>query len=262
VSRGQYGHTYIWGTVMLLKALTASLAFSAMLTLSACGPAGVNGSVEVPAGATSDSATTVNGAVNVGDGAKIGKAATVNGAIHLGQNVTAESAKTVNGGIEIGGSTRVANDVIAVNGGIRLAKDSDVSGRVTNVNGAIKLEGAHVGGGITTFNGDILVGADSRVEGGIRVEKPEFMNEQMSIPTVTIGPRAVVDGTLKFERSVKLYVSESAKIGPVEGATPTMFSGESPESGGASSAAADSPSAPPVAESASSGPATAGQPER
>jgi hypothetical protein len=257
--------TYIWeGKVMLLKSLTASLAVAAVVTLSACGPAGVNGSVEVPAGATSDSATTVNGAVNVGDGAKIGKAATVNGAIHLGKDVTAESAKTVNGGIEIGDSARIENDVIAVNGGIRLARNADISGRVTNVNGAIKLEGAHVGGGITTFNGDITVGAGSRVEGGIRVEKPEFMNDQANIPTVTIGPGAVVDGTLKFERAVKLYVSESAKIGSVEGATPVMFSGDEPESAGESRAAtADAPSSTaPAVEPGSPGPATAGQPER
>jgi len=226
---------------MLLNrtSLVASLAFAAVVTLSACGPAGVNGSVEVPAGATSDSATTVNGAVNVGDGAKIGKAATVNGAIHLGQNVTADSAKAVNGGIEIGGGTRVANDVVAVNGSIRLAKDADISGRVTNVNGAIRLEGARVGGDITTFNGDITLGAGSRVEGGIRVEKPEFSTEPSNIPTVTIGPDAVVDGTLKFDREVKLYVHESAKIGPVEGATAVRFSGDSPGSGGTVSAAVE-----------------------
>lgn len=242
--------------------LTASLASAAVLALSACGPAGVNGSVEVPAGATSDNATTVNGAVNVGDGASIGKAATVNGAIHLGENVTAESAKTVNGGIEIGGGSRVANDVIAVNGGIRLARDSDISGRVTNVNGAIKLDGAHVGGGITTFNGDITVGAGSRVEGGIRVEKPELIGDPANIPTVTIGPGAVVDGTLRFDREVKLYVSDSARIGPVEGATATKFSGDSPDGGGSSASVADSPSIAPSAEARSPGPAAAGQPER
>lgn len=248
---------------MLLRSLTASLVLAVALTLSACGPAGVNGSVEVPAGASSNNATTVNGAVNVGDGATIGKAATVNGAIHLGQNVTAESAKTVNGGIQIGNSTRVAQDVIAVNGGIRLAKDSDVSGRVTNVNGAIQLEGARVGGGITTFNGDIHVGPGSRVQGGIQVEKPEFVSDPTSIPTVTIGPRAVVEGTLRFEREVKLYVSESAKIGPVEGATPTRFSGESPDGAETSTSVADStPAAAPAVETGSTGSSTAEQPAR
>lgn len=242
--------------------LASSLAIAAALTLSACGPAGVNGSVEVPPGASSDNATTVNGAVNVGDGATIGKAATVNGAIHLGDNVTAESAKTVNGGIEIGSGTRVAHDVIAVNGGIRLARDSDVSGRVTNVNGAIKLDGARVGGDITTFNGDITLGADSRVDGGIQVERPEFTNDQMNVPTVIIGPGAVVGGTLKFEREVKLYVSDRARIGPVQGATPKMFSGESPEDGASAAAWGESSAPAPSVESGSPGPAAAGQPER
>jgi hypothetical protein len=43
-----------------------------------------------------------------------------------------------------------------------------------------------------------------------------------------IGPGAVVQGELKFERKVKLYVSDKATIGTVTGATPEMFSGETP----------------------------------
>ena len=45
---------------------------------------------------------------------------------------------------------------------------------------------------------------------------------------VVIGPGAVVKGTLKFQREVKLYVSDRATIGPVEGATVNKFSGEHP----------------------------------
>ena len=45
---------------------------------------------------------------------------------------------------------------------------------------------------------------------------------------VVIGPGAVVQGTLKFEREVKLLVSDRAKIGVVEGATAIKFSGEHP----------------------------------
>ena len=43
-----------------------------------------------------------------------------------------------------------------------------------------------------------------------------------------IGPGAVVKGTLKFKREVKLYVSDRATIGPVEGATVNKFTGEHP----------------------------------
>ena len=59
---------------------------------------------------------------------------------------------------------------------------------------------------------------------------------------MVIGPNAVVDGTLKFEREVKLFVSESAKIGPVEGATPQMFAGESPDAAAPASASESPPS--------------------
>jgi len=36
---------------------------------------------------------------------------------------------------------------------------------------------------------------------------------------VVIGPNAVVDGELRFEREVELFVHPSAKIGKVIGAT-------------------------------------------
>jgi hypothetical protein len=216
--------------------LPASLTLTTVLVLSGCGPIGVNGSVDIPAGESVESATTVNGAVHVGDGATVGKAATVNGAIHLGQNVTATSAKTVNGGIRVGSGAKVTDDVIAVNGGIDLAKGADVVGRVTNVNGSIRLEAAHVGRGITTFNGDVRVGTGSRVEGGIHVEKPEGSGDWThNVPRIVIEPGAVVEGPLKFEREVRLYVAESAQIGPVEGATVEKYMGEEPDGDVASS---------------------------
>ena len=43
-----------------------------------------------------------------------------------------------------------------------------------------------------------------------------------------IGPNAVVDGTLDFERDVDLYVSDSAKVGTIKGATANKFSGDRP----------------------------------
>jgi hypothetical protein len=47
-------------------------------------------------------------------------------------------------------------------------------------------------------------------------------------PRIVIGPHATVQGTLSFKRDVELYVSDSATIGKVEGATATKFSGEHP----------------------------------
>jgi hypothetical protein len=47
-------------------------------------------------------------------------------------------------------------------------------------------------------------------------------------PRIVIGPHATVAGTLEFKREVDLYVSDSATIGKVEGASPQKFSGEQP----------------------------------
>ena len=51
----------------------------------------------------------------------------------------------------------------------------------------------------------------------------------VSVGRLRNGPGAVVDGVLEFEHEVKLYVSESATIGEVKGATPVRFSGDKPE---------------------------------
>jgi hypothetical protein len=48
------------------------------------------------------------------------------------------------------------------------------------------------------------------------------------VPTIVIHGGAVVEGCLSFERRVKLYVNDRAAIGPVEGAEPIRFSGDSP----------------------------------
>jgi hypothetical protein len=91
------------------------------------------------------------------------------------------------------------------------------------------LDGAHVAGGLGTVAGDITVGANSRVEGGILVDKSRgWFSGNSRTPVVVIGPHAVVQGTLEFRREVVLKVSDSAQIGPVKGATPVKFSGATP----------------------------------
>jgi len=47
-------------------------------------------------------------------------------------------------------------------------------------------------------------------------------------PRIVIGPGATVQGDLRFERTVRLFVSDKATIGPVTGATPIPFSGDIP----------------------------------
>jgi DUF4097 and DUF4098 domain-containing protein YvlB len=191
----------------------------------------INGAVRVDAGQHAGDVSSVNGAVYVGDGATVGEASTVNGAVELGDRAQAKSLETVNGSITLGAASQVSGEVSAVNGSIRLARGAEVGGKLGNVNGAITLDEAHVAGGIETVSGDITVGADSRVEGGILVEKPNrgwFHWGAERKPVIVIGPHAVVQGTLQFKRDVELKVSDSAQIGPVKGATPVKFSGATP----------------------------------
>jgi DUF4097 and DUF4098 domain-containing protein YvlB len=212
-----------------------------VLALSLCGMATakegdidkVNGSISVGEHETAGSLSTVNGGIRLAAGATANSAETVNGGIHLGRDARLNSAETVNGGVTLDEGAHVTSTVETVNGGISLAAGADVGGHVENVNGGIRLNGAHVGGGIKTVGGDIEIGANSRVEGGVLVEKNNsgwfnWGNGSDKKPRVVIGPKAVVSGSLTFRREVDLFVSDSATIGAVDGATAVKFSGDNP----------------------------------
>lgn len=187
----------------------------------------INGSVHVAAGNAVAAAETVNGGIEIDANAAVTAANTVNGGIHLREHATADSLNTVNGGISVGAGAHVAKNAASVNGGIDLRDGAEVLGTISNVNGKIVVHNAHVAGGIKTVAGDITISSDSRVEGGILIEKSNSLIQfGKSEPRVEIGPGAVVKGDLRFERPVKLYVSDKASIGPVTGANPTMFTGD------------------------------------
>ncbi len=211
-------------TVLLGLALAFPLLASAQDDIDK-----LNGTARVEAGQHAGDVSTVNGAVRIGDGAVVDDASTVNGSVELGDKAQAATVETVNGSVSLGRDSRVSGKVEAVNGSVRLARGADVSGHLSNVNGAITLDAAHVGGGIETVSGDIDVGADSKVEGGILVDETHgFHFGERRAPHVVIGPHAVVQGTLEFRRKVRLDVSDSAQIGPVKGATVNTFSGANP----------------------------------
>src|SRR5690606_40004594 len=68
----------------------------------------------------------------------------------------------------------------------------------------------------------ITAGVGSHVKGGIKVHKPTsnwlpFVINNKRKPRIIVGPGAVVEGPLVFEREVTLYVHDSARIGPVTG---------------------------------------------
>jgi hypothetical protein len=207
-----------------------------------------SGNVSVKSGEQVSDLSTVNGGVLVQENASVRKVHTVNGAIELESSSSAKSLESVNGGILVGDNAEIADHVATVNGGVALGKDThvagavlavngtvalddgtEVNGRIASVRGRIKLAAAHVCGGLKTETGDILVGANARVEGGILVKKSRTPTDGVApVPLVVIGPGAVVEGPIRFEHEVKLFVSETAQIGPVEGAVPMTFSGEKP----------------------------------
>jgi cytoskeletal protein CcmA (bactofilin family) len=216
----------------LPRTLVLALALTGAASLACADPAitRVTGSIDVGPGEHTGDVSTVNGSIRAGESATLGHAHTVNGSISLDRQVTAEELSTVNGSIRIDEQARVSGAVRTVNGKLSLADGADVSGNLANVNGTIKVGAAHVGAGINTVSGDIVLGPNARIDGGVHVGRPDsdsssWGNRQ---PRVVVGPGSVVNGTLRFERPVQLYVSERATIGAVEGASAVKFAGDAP----------------------------------
>jgi UDP-3-O-[3-hydroxymyristoyl] glucosamine N-acyltransferase len=212
-------------------------ALAVVLALSACGESTngdestkVNGSIEVPAGRQASAVATVNGSIQIDDNATITSATTVNGNVHLGNHATAASLNSVNGSIILGTGAHVSGSASSVNGELNLKDGAEISGSLSNVNGKITLTAAHVAGGIKTVNGSMNIAGASHVENGILVEKPssELLQMVREVPRIVIGPGATVQGDLRFERTVQLFVSDKATIGMVTGATAIAFSGDAP----------------------------------
>lgn len=188
----------------------------------------VNGSIAIDAAQQAGDLDTVNGSIRIGAHATTGDASTVNGSIQLADGARTGSLETVNGSIRGGSAMVVDGGIETVNGSIFVDGGSRVSGGISTVNGAIGLVRTELGGGIETVSGDITVGIGSHVKGGIKVEKPG--NNWLGIhvgkpkpPRIIIGPNAIVDGPLVFEREVRLYVHATATTGPITGATAIRF---------------------------------------
>ncbi|WP_165942427.1 hypothetical protein [Luteimonas terricola] len=187
-----------------------------------------NGAVATTAGGKYDRLATTNGSIRLADGVTAGPASTVNGSITAGNDVTGERLSTVNGSIRIGERARISGSVETVNGSVLIDRGSRIGGDVGNVNGAMGLIATEVLGDIEMSNGDLTVGIGSHVHGGVRVRKAGSNWMPIRVSTrrqrVIIGPGAVVEGPLAFEREVVLYVHDTARIGEVTGAEPVRYS--------------------------------------
>lgn len=214
------------------RLVTAGTLLSLLAACDIAGDSGTSkvlGSVDVPAGEHRDDVTTVNGSVHIGQNAVVARAHTVNGNVFLEAHASAAAVHTVNGSVTLAQSARVSGNVRTVNGKLTLESGAEVVGSLENVNGLIRVAAAHVAGGITTVTGSMELGPGARIEGGVHIEKPSGTSVLPdTVPRVIVMEGTVIAGTLNFERPVKLYVSDKATIGQVEGATPVKFSGDHP----------------------------------
>ena len=183
------------------------------------GASTVNGSISVGQGETVTGALeTVNGSIRIDHDARIGDAETVNGAIRVAEKVHSKNLTTVNGSIRVGAGTTVDGSVETVNGRIDVGKGSSVASDVGNINGRIELTGSQVGGDVSTVGGDVELADGAVVRGDIIVRKPGGWNwGKQRKPRIVIGPGSRVEGAIRLEREVELYISESAEVGGVEG---------------------------------------------
>ena len=212
------------GTALLILSFPAAGSVNKSITIedgaTADGATSVNGSITVGSNATvTAKITTVNGAIRVGDGATIENAGTVNGSVRLGSGVRADDVETVNGSIKMADNVQINGAVSAVNGGIELEQGGRVAKDLSNVNGDIELSGSHVGGDVSTVSGDVEVMNGAVISGDLVIEEPKGMSwgKRSKKPTIIIGPGSRVEGVIRAEREIKLYISDSAHVGGVEG---------------------------------------------
>lgn len=205
--------------ILLAMALTAGSA------LAADDISKVNGNITAIAGKQYGNLDIVNGNISVEHNAHVGNVETVNGDVRIADNAKTQSLSTVNGGINIGEHAQIGGSIKTVNGSIFVNSGGRVSGGIESVNGSIGVIAIQLDRGIETVNGDITVGHDAHLGGGITINKPSFSMSfnPTRTPRVIVGPHAVIDGPLRFERKVTLYVHRSAKIGPISGATAQSF---------------------------------------
>lgn len=191
----------------------------------------VNGSIHLAAGQQNGDAATATGDISVDDHATFGSASTVTGDIWVGAGARGISAKAVNGKITLDKGAKLSGEMSSVDGRLTLNEGAE-AGSVSNVNGTITLNDATVDQDVATVNADILVNGHSRILGGIHVHKlPIGVLQGAKEPAhIIIGPGATVQGAMKFDRPVKLYVSDKASVGAIDGASPTAFSGDTPSS--------------------------------
>lgn len=189
----------------------------------------VSGDIEIDSKVVAGNANTVSGDIEGDDDVQLGNLQTVSGDIKLDQRARVGSAQTVSGDIRFGEGAQLAS-AETVSGDVFIANGGRVAKGVQTLSGSIGLVATQVGGDVVTYTGNVTVGIGSHVRGGLTVRKPnnsgiQILNVRVKArpPRIIIGPNARVDGPLRFEHPVKLYVHSSAKTGAITGATAVRF---------------------------------------
>lgn len=191
----------------------------------------ISGDITAEAGREYGDLDTVSGDIELRDQARLEDANTVSGNIEGGDGVQAESLSSVSGNVALGERARVSGGIESVSGDVFVGRSGQVGDDIETVSGSVGIVDTDLGGGIRTVSGDVTVGAGSHVKGGLRVEKPDGLSVSFgnSRPQrIVIGPGAVVEGPMVFEREVALYVHDSARTGKITGATAIRFSTPTP----------------------------------
>ncbi|MDH3589640.1 MAG: hypothetical protein OEQ74_09565, partial [Gammaproteobacteria bacterium] len=156
-----------------------------------------------------------------------------NGRISVGERAQTGSIEGVNSSTDCEQNARIGGDIKLVNGAVKVKTGATIAGNVKTVNGPIRLVGATVEGNVGNYNGGIVITDDSVVKGNVVVSRPRGQDLDET-PVVIIGPGSAVLGKMRFDRPVKLYIHELAKVDTdsIDGAEPISFSGtELPEDG-------------------------------
>lgn len=224
---------------MIRRSVVTFLAASAVLGLGGSAVADavraneadiskVMGAIHVAPGDHVGDLSTVNGSIHIGTDATAGHTKTVNGGIHIETGASVADLETTNGGIHVQGA-HVTGNIHTTNGGLHIAEGAQVGGDAATFNGGVHIADAHIHGSVHTANGAIDLGPNAQIDGDVTMEadhSPHFDSD--CPPSVVVEPGTVVKGKLHFERQVRLYVSDRATIGLVEGAQPVKFSGDHP----------------------------------
>ena len=241
-------------------------AFNGTITLQDSARAndifGAKHSVILSPRAMANDISTLGGDIRLANHVQAGDVSSISGNISTAENVTVDEVSSINGNIRIGTGNRIKGDINNATGQTYIDRRTQIQGNLGTAIGAVGIVDSTIHGNITAYDSDLTVDANSRVQGNIfycasnpkgfisslfnrlstndKQQRTESAQKAVCahstinrkhdafLPTVIIGKQAIVDGDLTFQRRVRLYVHETAKIGKVNGAEVIRFNSDKP----------------------------------